>query len=82
MSADEPPAETPEPVHGVRKSAAVHIHPVADPQAWRNAVLPDPLPAAADRVTDAAPTGEQATGELAADDLAADDLATGEQDDG
>lgn len=53
MSTDEPtpgtPAPgtpepgTPEPVQGVRKSAAVHIHPVADPDAWRSASLPDPV---------------------------------------
>ena len=37
---DQPAA--PARATGIRKSAAAHIHPVDDPDAWRHAVLPDP----------------------------------------
>jgi len=38
------PGPTPARAPRSRKSAKARIHPVDDPDAWRNAVLPDPEP--------------------------------------
>lgn len=55
MSAnDTDTASVPEPVPGVRKSAVIRLHPVPDPDAWRDAVLPEPAaPKPKEQETDA-----------------------------
>jgi len=44
------PPTTPAPARAPRsrKSAKARLHPVADPDAWRDAVLPDPEPTSSD----------------------------------
>ena len=44
----EPTTPVPARVPRSRKSAKARLHPVDDPDAWRDAVLPDPEPAGGD----------------------------------